>query len=372
MAALLLLQAFAPPVNALTSSDSCNANLKLDLAFETSTLKCAPIQWNGFILRFEQSGNVLNILLSAPYETGWVGMGFSKAGLMIGSSAMVGWIKSNSVGTIHQYYLGAKSPAAVKLDNTDSHLSVVTNSSNVHQQGSTIYLSFQIQFNEPVKSKNILFAYAVTTPVNNQLSQHTAEDSIVFDFSTGASSSSGSTDTLKRNHGALNIFAWGVLLPIGAIIARYCRQWDPAWFYLHVGFQVSGFIFGVAGVVLGVTLYNKLTATVHAHRGLGIFILVLAIFQVLALLFRPEKDAKVRKYWNWGHQWIGRLLIFLAAVNIVYGIHLAGAGKSWKVGYGFVAAILLVSVIALESLLWIRWYRRPTEPPAFQMYSTHG
>jgi hypothetical protein len=375
MAALLLLQAFAPPITAQTSSDSCNANLSLDLAFESSTLKCEPV-WsgNGFILRFEQNGNVLNILLSAPYgTTGWVGMGFSNNGLMVGSSAMVGWRESSGNWTIQQYYLGGQTPNAVKPDNTESRLAVVSKSQRVHYQGSTIYLSFQIQFNEPVKSKNILFAYGSATPVSDQLSKHTDETSVVFDFSTGTSSSaSASTDALKRNHGALNIFAWGVLLPIGAIIARYCRQWDPAWFYLHVGFQVSGFIFGVAGIVLGVTLYNKLAAAVHAHRGIGIFILVLGIFQVLALLFRPEKDAKMRKYWNWGHQWIGRLLIFLAAVNIVYGIHLAEAGNSWKVGYGFVVAILLVSVIALESLLWIRWYKRPIEPPAFQMYSTHG
>lgn len=376
MAALLLLQVFPPPINAQTSSDSCNANLSLNgVAFETSTLNCKSV-WDsaGFILRFEQNGNVLNILLSAPYgSTGWVGMGFSNNGLMIGSSAMVGWMDSSSNGTIQLYYLGAKSTAAVQPDNTDSRLTVVSKSSRVHYQGSTIYLSFQLQFDEPAKSKHILFAYGSATPVNYRLLQHADESSVVFDFSTGTSSSaSGSTDTLKRNHGALNIFAWGVLLPIGAIIARYCRQWDPAWFYLHIGFQVSGFIFGVAGVVLGVSLYNKLAAAVDAHRGIGIFILVLGIFQVLALLFRPDKDAKMRKYWNWGHQWIGRILLFLAAVNIVYGIHLAEAGKSWKVGYGFVVAILLVSVITLESLLWIRWYKRPAEPPAFQMYSTQG
>ncbi|KAH9293830.1 hypothetical protein KI387_040969, partial [Taxus chinensis] len=186
------------------------------------------------------------------------------------------------------------------------------------------------------------------------------------------SSTSNSINTMKRNHGALNIFAWGVLLPIGAIIARYFRQWDPAWFYLHVGLQVLGFIFGVAGIVLGVALYNKLDSNVHAHRGLGIFILVLGILQVLALLLRPQKEAKVRKYWNWYHQWLGRLALFLAAVNIVYGIHVAEAGQNWKVGYGFVLAILLLVVIVLESILWIKWFRRPTEAPAFQMYNTNA
>lgn len=76
------------------------------------------------------------------------------------------------------------------------------------------------------------------------------------------------------------MFGWGVLAPIGAIIARYCKNWDPLWFYLHVGIQFVAFIIGLAAVVAGVALYNKLHANVVAHRGLGIFILVLGILQV--------------------------------------------------------------------------------------------
>lgn len=85
---------------------------------------------------------------------------------------------------------------------------------------------------------------------------------------------------LKRAHGALNLFAWGFLLPIGAIVARYCRRWDPLWFYLRGDIQFVGFILGLAGVVAGVSLYGKIQADVPAHRGLGIFALVLGILQL--------------------------------------------------------------------------------------------
>ena len=102
--------------------------------------------------------------------------------------------------------------------------------------------------------------------------------------STGTSSPSSSYPyQLKKNHGALNIFGWGVLLPIGAIIARYCKQWDPLWFYLHVSIQFFGFIIGLAGIVCGIALYNKLHSSVSAHRGLGIFVFVLGILQVSEL-----------------------------------------------------------------------------------------
>jgi len=104
-------------------------------------------------------------------------------------------------------------------------------------------------------------------------------------FAGSSSSSSSFPEGLKRTHGALNLFAWGVLLPIGAIVARYCRRWDPLWFYLHAGIQFVGFILGLAGVVAGVSLYNKIQADVPAHRGLGIFVLVLGILQVCAFCF---------------------------------------------------------------------------------------
>jgi hypothetical protein len=174
-------------------------------------------------------------------------------------------------------------------------------------------------------------------------------------FAGSSSSASSFPEGLKRTHGALNLFAWGVLLPIGAIVARYCRRWDPLWFYLHTGIQFVGFILGLAGIVAGVSLYNKIQANVPAHRGLGIFVLVLGILQILAIFLRPNKDSKYRKFWNWYHHWVGRLVLFFAAINIVVGIKVGGAGNSWKIGYGFNLAVLLITIIALEVLLWTRW-----------------
>lgn len=113
----------------------------------------------------------------------------------------------------------------------------------------------------------------------------------LFFFFAGTSSGSAYPYNLKRTHGGLNIFAWGVLLPIGSIIARYCRQWDPQWFYVHVVFQFIGFLIGLAGVVAGVALYNRLHANVAAHRGLGIFVLVLGILQVCYLIFSSLLNA---------------------------------------------------------------------------------
>ncbi|CAB4321395.1 unnamed protein product [Prunus armeniaca] len=90
----------------------------------------------------------------------------------------------------------------------------------------------------------------------------------------------------------------------------------------------------VARVVCGFVLNNKLNADVSTHKALGIIILVLGCLQVMAILVRPEKESKTRKYWNWYHQGVGRILIIFAIANVFYGIHLGEKGKAWNAGYG--------------------------------------
>ncbi|KAJ1284793.1 hypothetical protein BS78_03G232400 [Paspalum vaginatum] len=349
-ALLVALAVLAPAATA----QSCDDELPPQLVGNYSGLACAPV-WNSFVLRYAQDkDSVLRVVLSTMYSTGWVGMGFSKNGLMVGSSAIVGWMGKTGVAHIKQFSLQGKTPSQVVVD--QGFLVSNNREHTVLLQQAKIYLAFQLKFTAPLKSQNVLLAFGPAIPVNNRLSEHQDKTSITFDFTTGSSSSASSfPEGLKRTHGVLNLFAWGVLLPIGAIVARYCRRWDPMWFYLHAGIQFVGFILGLAGIVAGVSLYNKIQANVPAHRGLGIFVLVLGILQILAIFLRPNKDSKYRKFWNWYHHWVGRLALFFAAINIVLGIKVGGAGNPWKIGYGFNLAVLLVTIITLEVLLWTRW-----------------
>lgn len=69
---------------------------------------------------------------------------------------------------------------------------------------------------------------------------------------------------------------------------------------------------------------------------------------------RPDKESKVRKYWNWYHYTVGRVLIVLAAANVFYGIHLGNAGSGWNAGYAVVLAILFILAFLLELRLWMK------------------
>ena len=92
---------------------------------------------------------------------------------------------------------------------------------------------------------------------------------------------------LLQIHGILNAVSWGILLPIGVMSARYLRPFkfaDPAWFYLHVFGQITGYAGGTAGWILGLRLQKYANPIKYFHRNLGISIWAIATFQVLTHL----------------------------------------------------------------------------------------
>ncbi|KAI5345805.1 PREDICTED: cytochrome [Prunus dulcis] len=331
-----------------------------------SDIVCRPI-WNTFVLRYSQTeDHVMNIILSAVYTTGWVGLGFSKDGMMVGSSAMVGWVNRKGQARIKQYYLQGSKVSEVIPGKGELPLTGIPASLVLH--GPRIYLAFQLKFQTHLARQPIILAIGSGYPKHHHLTKHNDKTTILFDFSAGSASEAPTNfGQMKKNHGILAIFGWGLIIPVGAIVPRYFKHKDPLWYYLHALIQFVGFVIGLAAVVLGQQLYTKIGANFPTHRAIGIFVLVLSILQILAFFLRPNKDAKIRKYWNWYHHWLGRFAVFFAAVNILLGIKIGTAGNDWKIGYGFLLGVILLSVIVLEALARMRRTEKDTLPSNFQM-----
>lgn len=337
--------------------DSCNSTLSLkgQLPFDTASFNCHPV-WNShrFILRYFQTDkNQWSFVLSAPNANSYIGIGFSPDGMMVGSSAIVGWVGADGVATMKKYYLGGQLPSKV---NPDSGNLQVGNSSIVVTP-SAIYMAFQLNTDKP-EAKVI---YSIGPPnvfpsaPNFRLTRHADQISTSINYATGQTQKKSTTyATLRRSHGLLSMFGWGIFMPIGVLVARHLRQYDPIWFYSHVGVQSSGFLIGAAGVICGFVLNSRVSRNVSNHKTIGIIVSFLGCLQVIAILARPDKASKSRKFWNWYHYGVGRILIFLAAVNVFYGVHLANGGNGWKAGYAiFIVLIFIISVV-LESRQWMR------------------
>ncbi|XP_027337376.1 cytochrome b561 and DOMON domain-containing protein At3g07570 [Abrus precatorius] len=335
-----------------TSQDSCASNLvqlQQPIPFDTTSLLCSSV-WgtHNFILRYAKaSSDVWSFILSFPSNiNAYAAIGFSKDGGMKGSSAIVGWMPSPGAGGMKMYDLKGTSQDQVIPDEGDLY---VMNASLVPAATSLVYMIFQLKTTQP--STHLLFAIGPNGQYPDDphyaLDKHRDEISITIDYSKGTISEISNLK-LRRSHGVLNIAGLSILMMIGSIIARYFKQWDPIWFYLHASIQAFGFVAGVIGIFCGLALSKKLNAKVTLHKNIAIFIIVLGFLQVLAIILRPGPESKIRKYWNWYHHNVGRILIIFAVINSFYGLHLGGEGSKWFLAYGVTLSILVTIAVIME------------------------
>uniref|UniRef100_A0A9I9DPA7 Cytochrome b561 and DOMON domain-containing protein n=1 Tax=Cucumis melo TaxID=3656 RepID=A0A9I9DPA7_CUCME len=158
-------------------------------------------------------------------------------------------------------------------------------------------------------------------------------------------------------HGVLNAVSWGLLFPIGVVMARYLRVFpsaDPAWFYLHISCQISAYAIGVAGWGTGMKLGSESEGFVaYDHRNIGIALFSMATLQMFALFLRPKKDHKYRVYWNVYHHSIGYSILILGIINVFKGFNMLNPDRKWKSTYIVVIAVVGVIAVVLEAFTWV-------------------
>ncbi|KAL5865349.1 hypothetical protein ACOSQ3_002863 [Xanthoceras sorbifolium] len=161
----------------------------------------------------------------------------------------------------------------------------------------------------------------------------------------------------RRNvHGVLNAVGWGILMPLGAMIARYLKVFksaNPAWFYIHVACQCSAYVIGVAGWATGVKLGidNPVTWN-EAHRNVGMDLFCLATLQMFSLGLRPKPDHKYRFHWTVYHRLVAYAIIALSVFNILSGLGLLEPDTRLWLGMFYLLAAFGVMSIILEIITW--------------------
>lgn len=90
------------------------------------------------------SNNVWSFLLSAPDNGGYISIGFSPTGRMVGSSAVAGWVTPDGAGSARQYYLGGTSSRACPPDQGKLALGRGAAAPTVVSKGSRLFLAFQL------------------------------------------------------------------------------------------------------------------------------------------------------------------------------------------------------------------------------------
>lgn len=161
----------------------------------------------------------------------------------------------------------------------------------------------------------------------------------------------------KNIHGVLNGVSWGIMMPLGVVIARYMKVFKvttPAWYYLHATCQTSAYIIGVAGWATGLQLGSQSPGiTYTVHRTIGIILFCLATIQATAMLLRPKKENKYRIYWNVYHHMVGYSVIILGILNIFRGFDILKPKGKYERDYIIFLLSLGAFAAFMEIFTWI-------------------
>lgn len=167
------------------------------------------------------------------------------------------------------------------------------------------------------------------------------------------------TDTEKQleHHAFLCATGFLILLPIGALLARYLRTFTRRWVWGHAAIQfiISGPVI-IAGWVMGFKFTALGTTGGHfidPHKRIGLILLILYLVEVLGGLF--IKFVKIgplnrRPPQNYAHAILGLGMIALAGYQAWYGLH-----TEWAFATGNIHPVPRAALLAWMALIIIFW-----------------
>lgn len=370
---LLLLAALAAPwlaaaaaqrkfVNPTPAASHCSTSVKFQgQSYKYST--CSPLE-NGASLAWSlnETTNTLKLHLEHEPEQpyGWVAWGVSPTGAMVKSSVLLVYSLPDGVH-VDQYYLQGYDQ---KLVNPGGGLAVTDKAAEVVNSGNLYKLQATLQLNSSeTKIKQVWGKGPGVTTVNGVVKPqpHIIGDNVFgsLDLTSGLLSVTSQHQNFKNTHGALNAVSWGLMIPFGVFFPRYVKAFTAsAWYYMHMPWQLAGYIIGVIGFGYGCQLDYWRTQPHWTHRNLGISIFAFATLQITALVFRPNKDSGLRLYWNIYHHLSGWLVVLLGIINVFYGFHVLGTYGHWRTVYIVVLAVMGGAALLLEAVTWFLYFKR--------------
>ncbi|KAI0630134.1 hypothetical protein C8Q77DRAFT_244220 [Trametes polyzona] len=294
-------------------------------------------------------------------DLGWMAMGFGSQ--MANTPMVIMW--PNSDGSITLSQRKAPSEVMPTVDSSPPRTATLDASAS-DLTGKLPKLSFTIPADSSSSTaQTIIWAFGNVKPdsaaVDATLIQHLESNPIQIDMSravsdadivhlanpaTDPNSSSGTVDTpllpFQKKivaHGLLCTIGFLIMLPAGAILARYARTYTSTWFTGHWAFQ---FAFAgpviIAGVALGISAVETAGAKHldddHKKWGIAIFVLYFVQIALGAVIHYVKPTSwtvgKRRPLQNYFHAVLGLLIIALGFYQVRSGFHTEWAAVSGR------------------------------------------
>ena len=172
---------------------------------------------------------------------------------------------------------------------------------------------------------NVDFNYAYHTS-SPSLTQHSVGRSVRLNLLSG-----GTEDTTDREnkqkvktHAAYQVMVWAFVMPIGILVKRYGPTFTdakvstfPIPFLVHALLMVVGIILTIAMAILALVKFNG--GTEHAHKEIGIAIMVGCGLQIVMQVAKPDAESSKRIVFKIVHMCVGILTMILAITTLFTG-----------------------------------------------------
>ncbi|XP_062079597.1 cytochrome b561 and DOMON domain-containing protein At3g25290-like [Humulus lupulus] len=340
-----------------------------------STLK-AELGWNYIPNSHNKTAEVEIIFGISEYAgVEWIAWGLNPGHRpeMVGTRAMIGIMQKNGALEVNLYNITSNNKLGCELAPSKIEFQVLNMKGEVSSSSSYMTISGTLVLDTQaynVKMLNHVWQVGydadretlVPRPHSFSLQNFDSSETLNLTYGGDSQGVGRHRRYLRTVHGILNIVGWGILLPVGVIVARYFRKFPVEWrnwFSLHLGCQIVGYILGTAGWGIGLWLGR---ASRHysfkTHQLLGIFIFTFTTLQMLALRLRPKPHDDYRKYWDMYHHFLGYALLAAIAVNMFQGIAILKPDTTWKWAYIAVLMALGVATLTLEIVTWTKFCRQ--------------
>lgn len=172
-------------------------------------------------------------------------------------------------------------------------------------------------------------------------------------------------------HGRLMTLSWGILLPLGILVARFFKitpgqDWpnridNRFWWRSHLSLQYSGIVLMLAGTLI-ILIAGSGSARWQTHGLLGHAVVLLGLGQILGGWLRGSKggptEAEVRgdhydmtarrRAFEWLHKSLGYMALILGVAAIVSGLWQANAPRWMWLSLGAWWSLLIGLAIVLQ------------------------
>uniref|UniRef100_A0A3P8XC78 Uncharacterized protein n=1 Tax=Esox lucius TaxID=8010 RepID=A0A3P8XC78_ESOLU len=297
-----------------------------------------------FMSAVAPSGNTAVQVEMTGSSSGYVAMGFSDDQKMGNDDIYICGLGSNGLLQLqHAFSTGRSSPNILSLGNV---------SVNSSMNNGIISCSFTtwnpISTQRSIGSSSpyyLMLAYGSTSNGIIQFHTNAFVSSTTANISSPGLVSTGSQPPIVKAHGCLMLIAWMTTSSLGMIIARYLKGvakgkgcgGKDVWFVAHMSLMS---LTVAATSIAFILIFSEVRDwSGGAHPVLGCIVMILALIQPTAAIFRCGPTDKWRFIFNWAHALNALLMKVLAVAAIFTGLlWLDSTDNQWlvKVMGGFV------------------------------------